>query len=216
MLFRSYPFTATAALGTDTLVETAGQGVDLLDFSATTVAVTVNLGLTTSQVVNANLSLVLSAGDAFENVRGSTVNDTLTGNAVANRLEGNAGNDTLQGVAGDDTLVGGLGNDSFVFNTGSALGTDTLDESAGGLDTLDFSTTTTNSVTVNLGVATTQVVNANLSLILGADNTFENVNGGSLGDVLIGNALANTLTGNAGNDTLTGGAGNDKIGRAHV
>jgi Ca2+-binding RTX toxin-like protein len=208
----TYLLDTDLVLGTETITELAGGGVDTLDFSPTTTkAVAVNLGLTTAQTVTAaNLTLTLNAVDTFENAIGGTLNDTLTGNAFANRLEGNAGNDTLQGLAGDDTLVGGLGNDSFVFNTGSALGTDTLDEAAGGLDTLDFSTST-NSVTVNLGVATTQVVNANLNLILGADNTFENVNGGSLGDVLIGNALANTLTGNSGNDTLTGGEGNDSL-----
>jgi Ca2+-binding RTX toxin-like protein len=207
----TYLLDTDLVLGAETITELAGGGIDTLDFSPTTTkTVAVNLGLTTAQTVTAaNLTLTLNAVDTFENAIGGTLNDTLTGNALANRLDGNAGNDTLQGLAGDDTLVGGLGNDSFVFTTGSALGTDTLDESAGGLDTLDFSTTTTNSVTVNLGVATTQVVNANLSLILGADNTFENATGGSLGDVLIGNALANTLTGNAGNDTLTGAAGND-------
>jgi serralysin len=162
-------------------------------------------------VTASNLTLILNAADTLENVIGGTLNDTITGNAVANRLDGNAGNDTLQGLAGDDTLIGGLGNDSFVFNTGSPLGTDTLDESAGGVDTLDFSTSTTLGVTVNLAVGSVQVVNANLSLILGANNTFENANGGALADVLVGNALANTLNGNAGNDTLTGAEGNDSL-----
>jgi Ca2+-binding RTX toxin-like protein len=207
----TYLLDADLVLGAESLTELAGEGVDTLDFSQTTgKTIAVNLGLITAQTVTAsNLTLTMNAADTFENVIGGTLNDTLTGNTLANRLDGNAGNDTLQGLAGDDTLIGGLGNDSYVFNTGSALGTDTLDEAAGGLDTLDFTTTITASVTVNLGLATTQVVNANLSLILGADNTFENATGGALGDVLIGNALANTLTGNSGNDTLTGGAGND-------
>ena len=209
----TYLLDADLVLGTDTLTELAGGGIDRLDFSQTTgKALVLNLGSSAAQtVVASNLTLTLNAADTFENVIGGTLNDTLTGNAVANRLDGNAGNDTLQGLADDDTLVGGLGNDSFVFNTGSSLGTDTLDESAGGLDTLDFATSTTLGVTVNLGTATTQVVNANLSLILGADNTFENALGGALNDTLIGNALANTLTGNAGNDILTGGAANDSL-----
>jgi len=207
----TYLLDADLVLGTETITELAGGGTDTLDFTPTTTkTVAVNLGVTTAQTVTAsNLTLTLNAVDTFENVIGGGMNDSITGNTVANRLDGSAGNDTLQGLAGDDTLIGGLGNDSYVFNTGSALGTDTLEESAGGLDTLDFATSATLGVTVNLGVATTQVVNANLSLILGADNTFENATGGSLGDVLIGNALANTLTGNGGNDTLTGGAGND-------
>ena len=209
----TYLLDTDLVLGTDTITELAGGGVDTLDFSQTTTkTIAVNLGVITPQTVTpSNLTLTLNATDTVENAIGGTLNDTLAGNALANRLNGGAGNDALQGLAGDDTLIGGLGNDSFVFNTGSPLGTDTLDESAGGLDTLDFSTSTTLGVTVNLGTATTQVVNANLSLILGADNTFENITGGSLNDVLIGNALANTLTGNAGNDTLTGGAANDSL-----
>jgi len=209
----TYLLDTDLVLGTETIMELAGGGVDTLDFSQTTTkTVAVNLGLTTTQTVTAsNLIVTLNAVDTFENIIGGALNDALTGNTAANRLEGNAGNDTLQGLAGDDTLSGGLGNDSFLFNTGSALGTDTLDESAGGLDTVDFTTSTTLGVTINLGTATTQVVNANLSLILGADNTFENATGGSLNDLLIGNALANTLTGNAGNDTLNGGAANDSV-----
>ena len=209
----TYLLDADLVLGTDTVTELAGEGVDTLDFTQTTTkTIALNLGQTTSQTVTAsNLTLTLNAADTLENVIGGTLNDTITGNAVANRLDGNAGNDTLQGLAGDDTLIGGLGNDSFVFNTGSPLGTDTLDESAGGVDTLDFSTSTTLGVTVNLAVGSVQVVNANLSLILGANNTFENANGGALADVLVGNALANTLNGNAGNDTLTGAEGNDSL-----
>ncbi|MFN9373541.1 MAG: beta strand repeat-containing protein, partial [Planctomycetaceae bacterium] len=209
----TYLLDTDLVLGTDTITELAGGGIDTLDFSQTTgKTVAVNLGLITSQTVTAsNLTLTLNAIDTVENVIGGSLNDTLTGNALANRIEGGAGLDTLQGLAGDDTLIGGLGNDNYLFNTATALGTDTLDESAGGLDTLDFSTSTTLGVTVNLGDATNQVVNANLSLILGADNTFENVFGGSLGDWLTGNALANTLLGNDGPDNLSGGAGNDSL-----
>jgi Ca2+-binding RTX toxin-like protein len=207
----TYAFAATAALGTDTLQEAAGEGTDLLDLSLTTQAVAVNLGLATTQVVNANLSLTLNAIDTFENATGGSQNDTLTGNGVANRMVGGGGNDTLIGLAGDDTLIGGLGNDSYLFATDANLGTDTLDETAGGVDVLNFAATTTLGVTVDLGLATTQVVNANLSLVLGAGNTFESALGGALGDLLIGNALANTLTGNDGDDTLVGLAGNDTL-----
>jgi Ca2+-binding RTX toxin-like protein len=208
----SYLFNANSAQGTDTLQEGAGEGTETLDFTLTTsLAVSVNLGLAITQVVNANLSLVLSAVDTFENVSGGGLNDTLTGNALANRLVGAGGNDTLAGLAGDDTLIGGLGNDSYLFTPDANLGTDTLDETAGGIDILNFSATTTLGVTVDLGLATTQVVNANLSLVLGSGNTFESALGGALGDLLIGNALANSLTGNDGDDTLAGLAGNDTL-----
>ncbi|MFN9268285.1 MAG: beta strand repeat-containing protein, partial [Planctomycetaceae bacterium] len=207
----SYAFTTATPLGTDTLDETGG-GVDTLDFSTTTDAgVTVDLSLSTTQVVNANLSLVLGAGDTFENALGGALGDVLTGNGLANALTGNGGNDTLTGGAGNDSLTGGLGDDLYLFATNTALGTDTLNESAGGIDTLDFSGTTSLGVTVNLGTTATQVVNANLSLVLGLATAFENVVGGAGNDLLTGNTLANVLTGNAGNDTLVGLAGNDTL-----
>ena len=61
---------------------------------------------------------------------------------------------------------------------------------------------------LNLGLATSQVVNVNLSLTLGSATT-ENVIGGSLADTLTGNNRNNSLTGGLGKDTLTGGGATD-------
>ncbi len=72
-----------------------------------------NLGLTTTQIVNANLSLTLCAGDAFEMLISSTLNDTLTGNSLANVICGGARNDTIVGLAGRDLLFSGNGNDKL-------------------------------------------------------------------------------------------------------
>ncbi|MFM7845525.1 MAG: beta strand repeat-containing protein, partial [Planctomycetota bacterium] len=198
----SYLFNADVALGSDTLDETGG-GTDTLDFSTTTTAgVTVDLSVGTVQTVNSNLSLTLGTGTNFENLTGGGGNDSLTGNANINVLLGNAGSDTLAGLAGNDTLTGGAGNDTYLFNADSALGTDTLNETGGGNDTLDFSATTTAAITVNLGSATSQVVaGTNLSLVLGSATTIENATGGSLADTLTGNSLANVLSGGAGDDT---------------
>ena len=86
-----------------------------------------------------------------------------------------------------------------------------INESGGGVDTLDFSATTSRAVAVNLSNPAAQVVNAGLTLTLSAGNTIENVTGGALGDTLTGNALNNSLSGGAGNDTLDGGAGTDAL-----
>ena len=145
----------------------------------------------------------------MENVTGGSLNDTIIGNDLANALTGGAGNDTFGGRAGNDTLIGGAGNDTYRFDTDNALGSDTINEAGGGINTLDFSATTTRAVAIDLGNAAAQVVNAGLTLTLSAGNTIENVIGGALGDTLTGNTLNNTLTGGAGNDTLTGRAGND-------
>ncbi|MFM8660987.1 MAG: M10 family metallopeptidase C-terminal domain-containing protein, partial [Cyanobium sp.] len=216
----NYGFDTDLALGSDTLNE-AGGGIDTLDFSDTTTrSVAVNLGLAASQVVNAGLSLTLGSASTVENVIGGARADTLTGNGLANTLNGGGGSDTLIGgggddtligVGGNDTLIGGAGDDSYGFDTDLALGSDTLDETGGGVDTLNFSDTTTRSVAVNLGLAASQVVNASLSLTLGSASTVENVIGGALADTLTGNGLANNLNGGAGNDTLIGGAGADRF-----
>src|SRR4029077_6388864 len=162
--------------------------------------VSINLGNAVAQVVNAGLTLTLSAGNTIDNVTGGALGDTITGNALHNVIEG---------LGGNDTLTGGAGNDTFRFDTDNALGSDTINESGGGVDTLDFSPTTPRAVSINLGNAAAQVVNAGLTLTLSAGNTIENVIGGALGDTITGNALNNVIEGLGGNDTLTGGAGND-------
>jgi Ca2+-binding RTX toxin-like protein len=214
----TYVFDADSPLGSDVLDESGG-GTDKLDFSATTtVAVTVNLGTAAAQVVHSNLTLTLGSASTFENVTGGEKDDSLTGNALANSLSGGKGSDTLLGLAGDDTLTGANGNDSltggadndrYVFDADASLGTDTIDESGGGIDTLDFASTTTLAVAVNLATSASQVVNSKLTLNLGSASWMENVIGGSKNDTLTGNALANTLTGGPGDDTQAGAAGDD-------
>ncbi|MCA9051502.1 MAG: hypothetical protein KDA89_22345, partial [Planctomycetaceae bacterium] len=224
----TYGFDADILLGRDTINETDGH--DTLDFSGTSdLWVTVNLNLTTPQVVNPNLILTIGGSADIEDVIGGDQGDALTGNSLGNRLVGNggndvlvggggndllygnAGNDRLNGGPGNDTMAGGAGNDTYVLDTDFALGVDIVDESAGGIDTLDFFGTTGRSVSVNLAVPGLQVVNDGLTLMLSAGNTIEHVIGGSQNDFLTGNALDNSLTGNDGDDVLTGGGGNDEL-----
>ena len=203
----TYRFDADNALGNDSIDEfdnaiDVNSGIDTLDFSATTTrAVNINLGIKGSQVVNAGLTVGFGF-DAIENVIGGALGDTLRGNTLNNTIEGRGGN---------DTLIGGAGNDTYRFDTDNALGSDTINESGGGVDTLDFSATTTRAVKINLANATAQVVNAGLTLALSSGNTIENIIGGALGDTLTGNSLNNSLKGGSGNDTLNGAAGNDTL-----
>ena len=136
-------------------------------------------------------------------------------------VNGGAGNDTITSGTGNDTLVGGAGDDIYRLDTDTALGSDTIDESGGGIDTLDFSSTTTRAVSINLGNPAAQVVNAGLTLTLSAGNTIENVIGGALinptgsqMDQLFGNGLNNVIVGGDGNDFIDGGAGNDTLAGA--
>jgi Ca2+-binding RTX toxin-like protein len=224
----TYNFDTDTALGTDTITEAVGGGTDVLNFSGSTNVVTVDLGLTGSQIVNSNLALNLTAAQ-MESVIGGNNNDIITGNVLANVLSGGSGNDilngmggndTLNGGAGNDSLIGGTGDDSYAFDTDAALGTDTITEAiGGGTDTLNFSGSS-NIVTVDLGAAASQTVNSNLVLNLTAAQ-MENVTGGTASDNITGNMLNNILSGGTagndilngldGNDTLTGGAGSDSL-----
>ncbi|MFN7412404.1 MAG: hypothetical protein ACK5RT_00545 [Dolichospermum sp.] len=65
-------------MGIDTITETTTGGIETIDLNGTTTAVKVNLGVTTSQTVNSNLKLILSANNVIENARGGTGNDRLT------------------------------------------------------------------------------------------------------------------------------------------
>jgi Ca2+-binding RTX toxin-like protein len=198
-----YNFDADSYLGSDSIDESGG-GIDTLNFSETTsYPVSVDLSYSGEQEVvfyYLLLQLTLMAGDTMENVIGGAGNDMLIGNTL---------NNTLTGGGGDDVLVGGAGNDTFAFDTDVNLGIDTVNESGGGVDTLDFRNTTTQNIIVDLFVTSAQVVNSNLALKLSSQYDFENVSGGALNDILIGNSRANTLTGNGGNDVLSSRAGND-------
>ncbi len=106
--------------GNDTLVPgaqpvaeqiTGGAGTDLVDYSARTDDLVIDLG-------GAKLS-----GDAadptdtfdgtVENADGGSGDDVIYGTVANNVLAGNAGNDTLVSNGGADSLSGGAGNDTF-------------------------------------------------------------------------------------------------------
>ena len=196
-------------------------GTDLLDYSAFTTAVNVNLALHTAT----NTAGVFG----IENVTGGSANDNITGDDGANVLKGNAGDDTISGGAsddsiwggtGNDTLTGGLGNDTFVFENN--YGVDTVNEGAGeGTDWMDFSRVTV-GLTITLGSVT--VTDGAGNTATHADNNVENVIAGSGNDTFnVNGAHGINLYGSAGNDqfifsngaTLTGvidgGTGNDTL-----
>ena len=167
---------------------------DTLDYSAYTTPVEVYLQGGRATGTTGGVS-------SIENVVGSV----LAGNII----HGDDNDNVFTSGSTNDTMVGYGGNDTYIFDTDSALGVDVIDEQTGGggVDTLDFSGTTTLAVVIDISTGAQQVVNANLTLtILG---TTENVIGGSVGDSITGNAQANEITGGPGNDQINGGAGND-------
>ncbi|MDT8855429.1 calcium-binding protein [Paracoccaceae bacterium Fryx2] len=176
--------TLLGGAGADTL--DGGDGVDLADYTGSTAAVVVDLGLG-----------IASGGDAagdvligIENLTGTALADELTGDENANLLNGAAGNDTLTGEGGIDTLVGGAGSD--VLDGGS--GTDMADYSGSAL-----------AVTVSLATGTGTAGDAAGDVLI----LIENLRGSTKADRLTGDDFDNVLIGGAGADTLTGNGGND-------
>jgi VCBS repeat-containing protein len=96
-------------------VMNGGDGIDTLDYRQSSGGVVVNLGTGAA-----------SGGDAegdqfegFENLIGSSFNDSLSGDAGDNVLKGGAGSDRLNGGRGDDKLYGDADSDLFIFNRGN-------------------------------------------------------------------------------------------------
>jgi hypothetical protein len=168
----------------------------------------------------------------FENANGSAFNDAISGTNAANVLNGLGGIDTIsyyrasQGVVID--LAAQIGRDGTSTDTllnfenanGSAYndaissngGTNVLD-GLGGIDTISYYISA-QGVTIDLAAGTG--VSGGVTDTL---RNFENANGSSHADSLIGNGAANVLNGLGGTDTLTGGGGFDffefTAGQAH-
>nr|MDZ8001586.1 Calx-beta domain-containing protein [Aulosira sp. DedVER01a] len=115
----TYAFNASTPLGSDTIQETSTGGNDTISFSGTSTDVRLNLGVITTQTVNSNLKLTLSANNVIENIVGGSGSDHLIGNSLNNNLNGGSGNDVLTGRSGADTLIGGAGNDILSGGTES-------------------------------------------------------------------------------------------------
>ena len=117
-----YAFDNASTNQIDTVVELAGEGTDLLNFSTLTTGVTADLTSITALATMSHRIIVGGTSDQaanLENITGGSANDTLIGNASNNVLTGNGGNDTLSGLGGSDQLDGGNGNDTLLGGVGS-------------------------------------------------------------------------------------------------
>jgi Ca2+-binding RTX toxin-like protein len=199
-----YIIDADVDFGTETIMETvlATGGLDTIDLRTSAIGTKINLTLATTQTIAANVFLTAINAQGIEYVYGGSGNDSITGNATNNYFIGGAGN---------DTIAGGLGNEIYAIDADVNLGSDRIVELAGGgIDSLDFRSTTTKAITVNLATLTNQTIATGLNLIM-PSGSIEYAYGGALGDNLTGNTLNNYFIGGAGNDTLKGAAGNDYL-----
>lgn len=156
-------------------------------------------------------------------INGEDGNDTVNVGAV-NGQPVDFGAFAVNGGAGDDTvsfrsdlilpvsaqLNGGGANDTYIFDCDHTLSSIRITETGGGVDTLDFSPTSSQTIFVDLN-SLANAVNPNLELDITAGTVLENIIGGSMGDTLRGNDVANHLVGNDGNDTLVGRLGDNTL-----
>ena len=177
-------------------ITTSGRGVSIaLNGTTTAMTVTVGTGSTDVDVIS-----------NFENIIGTSAQDTLIGDANNNLLAGGLGNDSLAGGAGNDTLSdgggsdtldGGAGNDVYIVSSYAAV----INGDASGTDEIR-----TNLATYDLAYT------GETFPWPGGQGTIENLTYTASGNFSgQGNALNNVMTGGAGNDTLSGGYGADTV-----
>jgi Ca2+-binding RTX toxin-like protein len=152
-------FVNTSDLSTDASLD-GGTGSDTLNFGVIHTLHRSNGNRDESYDASVTIDMT-SLGNAsnFENLVGTTGNDTLTGDSNANIITGGTGTDTLNGAAGNDTLYDDINHclygvlaysscTSGSQNDYGTLGNDTLNGNAGddiliasaGDDTLDGGT----------------------------------------------------------------------------
>ena len=191
--------TMTATASTAITTTTAGivSIPTVLDFSASTESVHVDLGTGSYYYGSSSTSTTL-INPSIVSVIGSSHDDTLIGNAASNTFMGGAGNDTITGGSGNDTVTGGAGNDNL--------------DGGGGLNTISYASDTS-GVIVSLATGTAHDG-------LGGNDTlvhFSNIIGSTHADSLTGNADANIIEGYGGGDTLSGGTGGaDTVSYEHL
>ncbi|OGB58097.1 MAG: hypothetical protein A2503_07495 [Burkholderiales bacterium RIFOXYD12_FULL_59_19] len=146
-----YGPSATARVGDDSYAISAtssnfvwdGAGLDTLDASALTQAVTLYLtpgywgfvGSKTATITEPG-QVTVNFGTLIENVTGGSGSDVLYGNSADNRLVGNAGNDTLDGGDGHDQVVYAGPATNYTVDTTQSVWTVTDNVGSDGTDTL--------------------------------------------------------------------------------
>ncbi|MFI5936283.1 calcium-binding protein [Actinoplanes sp. NPDC051494] len=94
-----------------------GAGVDVVDYSAYTKMLTVDLdGANRDDGIAGEHD---SLGSDIENLVGGSANDRLTGNKAANEIDGLAGDDIIRGGAGNDKINGWDGRNKLYGEAGN-------------------------------------------------------------------------------------------------
>jgi Ca2+-binding RTX toxin-like protein len=151
-------------------------------FTSTTATVNTHVVATFSGIEH----LLADAGQAADTIDASaaTLPVTLFGNGGDDALTGGSGNDLLDGGPGDDTLKGGAGDDEYPLNDIRLIllftGADTIDDSAGGSDTVNL-LGVTEPATIDMTTTARQQVTAHDSLAMSG---VEDVIGSEFSDMI--------------------------------
>ncbi len=220
-------------LGTDTVFySTASAGVTVslaLSTAQATGASGNDTLLNIENLTGSNFNDILTGSGGGNAINGGAGADTMAGglgndayyidnagDVVTELL--NEGADTVYFYLNQHTTLGDNLENLYLFGTGAVNGTgnalnNVLHAGAGnnvldgavGNDTVSYAYATS-GVTVSLAVVGMQVTGGS-----GSDTLigFENLNGGSYNDMLMGDVTNNALNGSTGADTMVGGLGND-------
>jgi hypothetical protein len=173
-----------------------GNGTGILDFSALTQAITVNLQ--SSTVADSASAAAIAGFQGINEIIGGTGSNTVVGGAgdtswaIYGHDQFQASSITFQHF---DNLVGSSGANTFAFSASGGL--DGSIVGGGGTNTLDFSFFVGNIIVdLPLGLA---------SQVFGSIANIQNVVGSIGNDILVGNG-GNTLTGGTGRNFLIAGS----------
>lgn len=154
----------------DTVVEAAGNGVDLVYASL-------------SWTLSDNVEQLVLTGTGYQGI----------GNALANTITGNSGTNALDGKAGADTMRGGDGNDTYRVDSSADVVVESA-AAAGGVDRV------TSTVGWTLGAYFEQLTLEGTAISATGNALDNLLQGTSGANVLDGKAGADTLRGYDGND----------------
>jgi len=188
-----------------------GSGLDTISYNDSHITGGVTVDLSANKAVVGGVTTTLSN---FENIWGSSGNDTLTGDSADNSIHGGSGSDAIDGGGGNNWVLFDDQSAAVVIDLAhgtarTSSGTDTLAnvENVIGSNYGDTIIGDANSDTLIGGTAGDTIIGGNGTGVLMGDLAYTSSTGGN--DTLIAGTGNNTLYGGGGNDLLSinGGTG---------
>jgi len=163
----------------ETIIEQAGEGLDLVETSLDRFR------------LGSNLENLTYTGSAFFVGEGNASENTMRGGTQRDVLLGYGGNDIILGGTGEaNEIYGGTGDDYFVVQANDSI----VEHAGEGVDTVDSR-------------LSNYALGANIeNLVFGGNGSFIGI-GNELRNFILGGFQRDILIGNGGNDVLRGGAG---------